>query len=107
MSAPYSLGTPAQLRAFHLLTLAQMAHLESLGITVTHTTAKRQAMAALDERDTYVIVPDLIRRLRTAAHASVGLEQAAPETAGTATVEESAQRAAATLRRLTDPVQGG
>ena len=103
MTAPFQHKTPAQLRAFHLLTLAQMAHLESLGITVTHTTAKRQAMAALDERDSYVTPLDLIRRLRTAAHASVGLESPAPETAGTATVEESAQRAAATLRRLTDP----
>lgn len=100
---PYQCQTPAQLRAFHRLTLAQMVHLESLGITVTHTTAKRQAMAALDERDSYVTSHDLIRRLRTSAHASVGLEQPAPESAGTATVEESAKRAIAALRQLMDP----
>lgn len=103
MTAPFHHTTPAQLRAFHLLTLAQMAHLESLGIIVTHTTAKRQAMAVLDERDSYVTAPDLIRRLRTAAHASVGLESPAPETAGTATVEDHARQAAATLRSLIDP----
>lgn len=40
--------TPAQLRRFRLLTLAQMVYFESIGLPLTTTTAKRQAMEALD-----------------------------------------------------------
>ena len=109
MSARYSLPqTPGQIRAFYLQTLSMMLRCEQLGLYVTEAPAKQQAMKALDEADTYVTRDDLIRRLRTAAHASVGLEvqqaeQAPPPYEPTEAVRQRAAEATAILRALTDP----
>lgn len=109
MSGPYSVPqTPGQIRALYLLTLAQMLRCEQIGLYLHEAPPRQQAMKALDEGDTYVSRDDLIRRLRIAAHASVGLEIAAPQQAPSPyepseAVLHHAAKASATLRRLTDP----
>ncbi len=97
------------MRAFYLLTLSMMLRCELMGLYVTEAPAKQQAMKALDEADTYVTRDDLIRRLRIAAHASVGVDQQAPEAGPppnepTEAVKALAAEAAVTLRRITDPI---
>lgn len=78
MSRPtFATKTPAQLRAFRLLTLAQMVHLESLGISMTASTAKRQAIEALDlthaSGGASVTIEELINGLRDLAGQSLRL----------------------------------
>lgn len=49
MSRPtFRTETPEQIRRFRALTLAQMVHLESIGIPMTGRSAKIQAREALD-----------------------------------------------------------
>jgi len=78
MKAPYRLDTPAQIRSFRLLTLAQMVYLERIGLGVTHTTARKQALEALN-LDTpqgdgpRLTAEELVARLRDAATKSIGL----------------------------------
>ena len=66
----YHLNTPAQIRSFRLLTLAQMVHLESIGLSMTTTSAKRQALEMLDgiePKRNDVTAAELIDGLRKAA----------------------------------------
>lgn len=67
--------TPAQLRRFRLLTLAQMVYFESIGLPLTTTTAKRQAMEVLDiSGDGAAITADqIIADLFTAADNAKGI----------------------------------
>lgn len=71
MRHTYRLTTPAQIRSFRLLTLAQMTHLENIGISMTGRSAKRQAMEALDLNHatgaSLVEIGDLIEGLRDLA----------------------------------------
>lgn len=72
--------TAAQIRRLRLLTLAQMVHLESIGIGMTGRSAKRQAIEALDLNHASgaatVETLDLLEGLRAAANASIGIEAA-------------------------------
>ena len=80
--APFTLTTPAQLRRFRLLTLAQMVYLESVGLSMTTTTAKKQAIEYLDLNEAngagYVTAAELIEGLRYLAQQSKGLDVEAP-----------------------------
>lgn len=80
MSRPaFRLTTPAQIRRFYLLTLAQMVHLESIGLPMTTTTAKRQAVEALDMVGIgHATAAELIEGLRDLAAKSAGLDVEAP-----------------------------
>jgi hypothetical protein len=80
MSRPaFHLTTPAQIRRFYLLTLAQMVHLESIGLGMTTTTAKRQALEALDLVGIgHASAAELIEGLRQLAATSAGLDVEAP-----------------------------
>lgn len=84
MSAPYILNTPAQRRAFILLTLAQMVHLEHTGTTLTHTSARAQAIAMLDMKAqdgaNGITANELIAALRVAAVEARGLLDATAPT---------------------------
>lgn len=77
MSRPrFTHETPAQLRAFRLLTIAQLVHLESLGLGIgTPPSAKKAAMAALDISGDggSLTAGELIDRLREAAREAVGI----------------------------------
>lgn len=75
----FRLTTPAQIRRFYLLTLAQMVHLESIGLGMTTTTAKRQALEALDLLGVgNVTAAEMIEGLRQLAATSAGLDMEAP-----------------------------
>lgn len=80
MSRPtFRLTTPAQIRRFYLLTLAQMVHLESIGLGMTTTTAKRQALEALDLVGVgNITAEEMIAGLRDLATRSAGLDIQAP-----------------------------
>lgn len=84
MSRPrFTLTTNAQIRRFRLLTLAQMVHLESLGFSMTTTSAKRQAIEELDLNEAtgagYVTYTELVEGLRDLAAQSAGLDVAADQ----------------------------
>jgi hypothetical protein len=67
----FNTNTPGQLRQFIALTLAQMVHLEDMGIIVTSKAARRQALDLLDIPTTQegrrTPVDELIARLRDRA----------------------------------------
>ena len=70
--------TTGQLRAFRLLTLAQLVHLEHMGLGIGEPpSAKRAAMAALNIAGdgSSLTAGDLIDRLRAAARESVGMAE--------------------------------
>ena len=97
MSAPaFHTATPAQLRSFRLLTLAQMVHLESKGIGMTGRSAKRQALEALDLTSGtgagLVETTELIGGLRYLAMQSLGVIDAEPPTRPLASPSKGAAR---------------
>lgn len=77
MRPPFITSTPAQRRCFHLLTLAQMVWLEHTGTKITYSSARAQAIAALDlspQDGAYgITVGELIEGLREAALECRGL----------------------------------
>lgn len=92
----YHTATPAQLRSFRLLTLAQMVHLESIGIGMTGRSAKRQALEALDLSGTtpgvgQLVAGDLIEGLRELATQALGLIEAEAPTRPLPSRAEAAQ----------------
>ena len=74
--ARFTHQTPAQLRAFRLLTIAQLVHLEELGLGIgTPPSAKKAAMTALDigGDGSRLTAGELIDQLRAAARDAVGI----------------------------------
>ena len=69
--------TPAQLRAFRLLTIAQLVHLETMGLGIgAPPSAKHAAITALGlsgDGSHNVTAGELIDQLRAAAREAVGM----------------------------------
>ena len=81
MSAPFHHSTPAQLRAFRLLTLAQLVYLETQGLGIGAPPSARQAaLKALDISEPAgagrMSANELIAALRKAASESIGHDPA-------------------------------
>ena len=79
MSAPrFRYETTAQLRAFRLLTIAQLVHLETMGLGIgAPPMARKAALVALDlhpDSSRNLGADELIDRLRKAARESVGID---------------------------------
>ena len=77
MKPPFITSTPAQCRCFHLLRLAQMVWLEHTGTAMSYSSARAQAVAALDltpQDGAYgITVHELIAGLREAALEARGI----------------------------------
>lgn len=79
MNAPFHHSTPQQLRAFRLLTLAQLVYLETMGLGISvPPSAKKAALTALDMSEgsgaNRMSANDIIAALRQAATKSIGHE---------------------------------
>lgn len=79
MRAPFQHSTPQQLRAFRLLTLAQLVYLESIGLGIgAPPTARRAAIQALSlthmDGAAGISTNEIIAALRKAATEAIGAD---------------------------------
>lgn len=77
MNSPFHHSTPEQLRAFRLLTIAQLVYLETMGLGIgTPPSAKKAAITALGLNESHganrMTPNEIIAALRKAATESIG-----------------------------------